>query len=1706
MAPKRQITNKGLELLASSSKATGQHWWLGWYALAFVPDELQEDEKEKLGPNMTKLTENGDIIYNIFQGDMNGDGYQTTRASSKFKSVNYDSNIKKNYRYVLDENGRNNLVTWVDGKNGLKGACVYPGVKVVSSRENDSIGFEASKIPLPAPLLYTGVKAAGEGWSIDGMNIFLGSGNDSIEKFYPVEEVNGVAVPRVSTDFRNYEGYRNGLPKPASGNNYEDGLDEFNSDPTDPNKVVDSDGWTPSESTYTQNNETDMDEDYNQYCLEYWKVLSISNFNKYCAPVNASGLLYDENTGCRNMSKATKYFPISDYSVTSTSKTADNEYATGIKLKVDLKLNGNAEDGAYFKDVEMADSDNVATLNPNALESEHALFNSQKVSFKFNRIGIYAVPMRQYGCSDDSGDMKAQYQIDTEAEPVLFAVYEWDSPVTLSDSGEGLSEFQSEVFIDFSTAIEDSSVIRESAVFYNLYEDDALDWYKNQLVANAAMGEAIINMQIEMGYLRNQKNAKQGCCPKSEEIKSDDKVSTGLRNLVDAKDYNSNSVRNRLALDEGKAIDDVYSDNMPHFGGIGYPQQQNSGRHIFARKATDGQSDSYSAFYGNITYADGIGSLSDAVIDGHEYFDMTPSSNIEGEGYAARFGKVWLRTKLYYEIYSFINQTGKSYDYPEDVESNDYVDAIGTVTDMCGEGRDARGYDMPYITITRTPTEISTTENGITRVDWYPPELNDREDFVAEMDLTQNPFSNYEIGAEQRTYHVYYVVEPGTETRDYSQYMFLRTKKLKLPKVQMYNFIKRYADDDNFAIPAIRQQLSSTGWRIPTMDDWNAIIANTTDESIDKVRSSSYWTDDEDNPIAGGTGDVFPLGGVTRGRGGVSVYNATKAIYLAIDEGDDYTGTPHVVEFDGKKFTIIEAPTFSEFESALNYVGVLCVADAVKISDGIPKYKLGHDSYALMEGSVSAGDHNLNAGKNSIMMASAHYNAILSGMDNKITDSHYNTVLNGISNELTGAVFSAVAGSNNIIGARNALPTCRALIVAERTLVYGSVTSAIFAEVSSIERAYQSSIIGRYLNVKEMYDSRVIGQSATLGQAVSYSDLIAFSSSHVPAVHMSRVTFVNDHKDELPSMSDYDDRASVCYSDIIGYQSHFWRKSGDDAKANSVNYSRMSLTSAGIVNIQTAYSEISAVYDGYSSTQMPYLNSWYKDRTLDSVTINHSRIKLCGSSITSNYIYSGDVEKSKINFMDISLGYSLVQLTESAEGHVQHDLQYGVMKLSESSIALTDSSYVYESGTRHFLSRSNISYGTLVGRLITLAGGTTERLHFNNLHIYGSLALAASINNQLILGGLDGTTIGPNENSASSYITEFGSFITGNSKNYPMIWSLGGVGMYMNKMVLGNRGVDGARAPSVNDVLTVVGTEDNVATVAWKPGGGAGGDGSHLVVVDTDFTAHYYKARTDQHELLRIVGGAGNMPFKGVGILRGDGLEDIRSVFTFTEGEEAWFDGNTENNQFRALPVDSVSTIDVYTWDVIDSTSSTPGYINKRGKNLHGHTVSWEDSAGNMQSAGCPLTIDADTLVEDKVYEIKVHYMNAGANGMYTPTPTLETTITNIPSEVSSEHPLVTTTYNYTLVHNDNFEAANINICKPSNFEVQFKKSNGTSLNIAKWAIQSDNPDTIGASFQVVMKYNLLNTAGGTNILLPEMAFGSTIFFKHGNNVYVMTY
>ena len=1285
MAAKTQITNKGLELMASSSKATGQHWWIGWYALAFVPDELQEKEDEQLKPGMTKLTKDGDIIYNIFQGDMNGDGYQTTKASNKFKSVNYDSNIKKNYRYVLDEDGRNNLVTWVDGKYGLKGAYIYQGVKVNASRDDDTIDYSKSLIPLPAPLLYTGVKAAGEGWSEGGMDIFLGSGNDRIENFYPVDEVGDSVVPRVSTDFRNYEGYRNGLTNIEGGDaeDYAHALGEtFDG--------VDIDGWFPSVYTYTQNDETDMGEDYNQYCYQYWKVLSISNFNKYCAPVNASGLLYDENTGCRNMAKATKYFPISDYSVTSTAKTADNEYATGIKLKVQLKLNGNAEDGAYFKEVETGDGDNVATLNPSPTDEQHALFNSQKVSFKFNRIGIYAVPMRQYGCSGDSGEMKAQYQIDTEAEPVLFAVCEWDSPVTLSDSGDGLSEFQSDIFIDLSAAVEDSSVIRESAVFYNLYEDDAIDWYKNQLLANASMAEALVNMQIEMGYLRDQKNAKAGCCPKQEAIQQKEKSVTGLRNLVDARDYNSNSVRNRLATEENTAI--KYKTAV---GAIA-PYISNT-------------------LDGNITLENGVYSR------GMDVF--SPSSTLPCSTYLVpKF--------LYYQLPSDISQAVNGTDYNHD--ASEWLDYESIETTSSGTKSDDAVYFTKEITYkyrddsnshyeiyTWTGTDWSAVRSG--GVDPLPS-----SGWVVESVTTVITYKNSDES---------YYTESTT------------TKQYKLPMFLFY---------DNSTVASM---VLPSGWSVPTMEQWKDIIANMNDSVISSLHlpMAGYFTDE---------GGYIPRSDVT---------------YFAIK--DDAS---HFVKFNGNRFEIVGntiSVTHSSaaggsyvVEETITKTSVLPVYTSTSYCDvNIDNYKLGSDSYALMQESATLGSHSFNAGYKSIISPNASNCAILASIYSVIGDNDdvYDScvIMGGEGN----AIHSGSGRSHSLFGSYNAIYNQSE--GGQHIHVWGdfnTINSGLYKGINVF--GSENSIYSNGITEAIM----LVGSRNSVYYGSGYKGINIFGSEN--AIYSTDST-----KDMM----------------LVGSRNSI--RNGSRLSDSLLIGSDNTLDSGGnFTNSLVIGSSLLAQYSGYIE---------------DSILCGSSSSVYSSGYVNTSVMLGSNLDVHNTGYVDASvlLGSNLA-VHDTA--HVDNSIIYG------------DELSVYYGGTAnksiiigHNVSVFNsavLEYSSLYGSASYVQNGT----NLTNVHALGTVSFSGadqSLSNCLILA--------KHKTAYDSDVGTFTAYIAEHNKGYPMIVSEGGIALYENKMWLGDTGLAAQfkKAPALGDVLTVVAVEGNLATVAWMPGGSAGRFGTlHL--------------------------------------------------------------------------------------------------------------------------------------------------------------------------------------------------------------------------------------------------------------------------------------
>lgn len=108
---KSVITNNGLNLLSKTRADGTVQYWIGYFGLAYVPDELR-DEDEAISAGMDSLTIKGDNIYNIFQGSMVPTGNDTDRADSigtrspankLYNECMYTSDIMSRYRYVLDK-------------------------------------------------------------------------------------------------------------------------------------------------------------------------------------------------------------------------------------------------------------------------------------------------------------------------------------------------------------------------------------------------------------------------------------------------------------------------------------------------------------------------------------------------------------------------------------------------------------------------------------------------------------------------------------------------------------------------------------------------------------------------------------------------------------------------------------------------------------------------------------------------------------------------------------------------------------------------------------------------------------------------------------------------------------------------------------------------------------------------------------------------------------------------------------------------------------------------------------------------------------------------------------------------------------------------------------------------------------------------------------------------------------------------------------------------------------------------------------------------------------------------------------------------------------------------------------------------------------------------------------------------------------------
>lgn len=446
------ITTNGLNIIGQNSGETATKYWIGYFGLAYVPDELRaEGESDELKAGMTKLTIGGDNIYNLFQGSMKPEGFNTdigdSAAGKLYNECLYTSNVMSRFRYVMDKDEVNHLVvfrSYVDedtNEDGIREYCQFDGI-------DDSL--EKSSLPVPAPLYYLG------------------------EPYNYSDIPDAVTADLVSCDTRTYSA----------------------SDSTNPGPGYDEESWAnPDKYGWAETLGNTYTEDVSVTKLtNKWQLQSVSNYNRFHAPANSAGYAVGYDPACRNIAKATKLFPIGHYDVLSTKndeKVAKVQYSVDINMKNVFTEVANRTTRYFDESGEQVPSSNY------------------KMSFKFNRVGIYAVPVALHAYTepgenqDNCTNYELQMQITGNSEPVLFAVMDLDAPVIMSE--DGCLDYKLKFNVDYSA--ENSDAVDSTSIFYNLYEDDAITWYKNQLIANASAANAITSLGVQMGYLRKQINS-----------------------------------------------------------------------------------------------------------------------------------------------------------------------------------------------------------------------------------------------------------------------------------------------------------------------------------------------------------------------------------------------------------------------------------------------------------------------------------------------------------------------------------------------------------------------------------------------------------------------------------------------------------------------------------------------------------------------------------------------------------------------------------------------------------------------------------------------------------------------------------------------------------------------------------------------------------------------------------------------------------------------------------------------------------------------------------------------------------------------------------------------------------------------------------------------------------------------------------------------
>lgn len=494
------LTTRGREILSQNTLQGGEVYWVGYFGLAYVPDQsgFSDDQARLIGDS-----EHGDYIYNLWQGDLVNEGHFIA-ADSLSKLTLYDRNITSNFRYMYDgELDRNRLVTWVSGQGGSgsaesettsyvrDGYRVYNGITLGDSHDMNDMQKD-SELPCPAPLFYAGGSVS-YGNPLDE-DVFV---NSVVSNDWPMHK-DGPAYPMVTPDMRSYGGSWKGGSTSDKWKWIPDAAGKYDT--------------LPSAQTRNPSGTPAADDCLDQFA----EFLSVSNFNKEHGHVSAEGYGVGYQESCHNMSMVTRLFPIANYELTATTDPATTDRnisergsAKSIKYVIRLNLKAAYQGVRTYLDTLEYQKTDTAGVSADELE----LYTSAKPnSFKFNRIGIYAVraTIRHFykeGDAANGTDCRAthyQMEISPDAKPELFAVMQVDEVCMSEDGSFGLSDYNTTFVLNLENTPDDTDLCTNPEVYYNLVENEAITWYQNQLIATAGLSEAVTNLGVNMAYLMNR--------------------------------------------------------------------------------------------------------------------------------------------------------------------------------------------------------------------------------------------------------------------------------------------------------------------------------------------------------------------------------------------------------------------------------------------------------------------------------------------------------------------------------------------------------------------------------------------------------------------------------------------------------------------------------------------------------------------------------------------------------------------------------------------------------------------------------------------------------------------------------------------------------------------------------------------------------------------------------------------------------------------------------------------------------------------------------------------------------------------------------------------------------------------------------------------------------------------------------------------------